>query len=95
MGTPLSKGWPISKNAITGTTARPTPRTERGLLHGYWLLSGYGLHASRALVWLAVTMLTTIMLLMAFGLPQHSPEQEATGTQLVDLGMPVFTDHTP
>ncbi|MFF1417998.1 pentapeptide repeat-containing protein [Streptomyces sp. NPDC058280] len=59
----------------TGTT-----RAERGLLHGYWLLSGYGLRASRALGWLAAAMLTTIVLLMGFGLPQDSPKQEATGT---------------
>ncbi|MGW2055916.1 hypothetical protein ACWCOZ_18715 [Streptomyces sp. NPDC001840] len=31
-----------------------TARAERGLLHGYWMLSGYGLRASRALRWLAV-----------------------------------------
>ncbi|MEU0390052.1 pentapeptide repeat-containing protein [Streptomyces chartreusis] len=57
-----------------------TTRTERGLLHGYWLLSGYGLRASRALGWLAAAMLVTILLLMGFGLPQDSPKQEATGT---------------
>ncbi|WP_456208136.1 pentapeptide repeat-containing protein [Streptomyces sp. LZ34] len=59
----------------TGTT-----RTERGLLHGYWMLSGYGLRASRALGWLAAAMLVTIVLLMGFGLPQDSPKQEVTGT---------------
>ncbi|GAB2987557.1 hypothetical protein GCM10023080_061550 [Streptomyces pseudoechinosporeus] len=59
----------------TGTT-----RAERGLLHGYWMLSGYGLRASRALGWLAAAMLITIMLLMGFGLPKDSPKQEATGT---------------
>ncbi|MGW1802946.1 pentapeptide repeat-containing protein [Streptomyces sp. NPDC001984] len=59
----------------TGTT-----RAERGLLWGYWLLSGYGLRASRAMGWLAAAMLVTILLLMGFGLPQNSPKQEATGT---------------
>ncbi|MFF3327620.1 pentapeptide repeat-containing protein [Streptomyces sp. NPDC002889] len=59
----------------TGTT-----RAERGLLHGYWLLSGYGLRASRALGWLAAAMLVTIVLLMGFGLPKDNPKQEATGT---------------
>ncbi|MBL3671012.1 pentapeptide repeat-containing protein [Streptomyces sp. M2CJ-2] len=63
----------------TGTT-----RAERGLLHGYWLLSGYGLRASRALGWLASAMLLTIVLLMGFGLPEEDPKQEATGT--VPLG---------
>ncbi|MFE5522803.1 hypothetical protein ACFQ9Q_34580 [Streptomyces virginiae] len=57
-----------------------TPTTERHLLWAYWLLSGYGLRASRALGWLAAAMLTTILLLMAFGLPASSLKQEATGT---------------
>ncbi|MEV6594170.1 pentapeptide repeat-containing protein [Streptomyces acidicola] len=57
-----------------------TSRSERGLLHGYWLLSGYGLRASRALGWLVAAMLVTILLLMGFGLPGHSPKHEATGT---------------
>ncbi|WP_406182986.1 hypothetical protein [Streptomyces canus] len=38
-----------------------TSRAERGLLHAYWLLSGYGLRASRALGWLAGAMLLTIV----------------------------------
>ncbi|MBZ4020134.1 hypothetical protein CCS38_31245 [Streptomyces purpurogeneiscleroticus] len=59
----------------TGTT-----RTERGLLHGYWLLSGYGLRASRALGWLLAAMLVTVVLLMGFGLPRDSPKQRATGS---------------
>lgn len=58
----------------TGTT-----RAERGLLHGYWLLSGYGLRAVRALGWLAVAMAGTIVLLMGLGLPKDDPPQEATG----------------
>ncbi|KOU29011.1 hypothetical protein ADK52_06535 [Streptomyces sp. WM6372] len=57
-----------------------TPPGERGLLHGYWLISGYGLRASRALGWLAAAMLVTIVLLMGFGIPQDSPKQKATGT---------------
>ncbi|WLQ53676.1 pentapeptide repeat-containing protein (plasmid) [Streptomyces poriferorum] len=57
-----------------------TTWTERGLLHGYWLMSGYGLRASRALGWLGAAMLITVVLLMGFGLPQDDPKQEATGT---------------
>ncbi|MER6677691.1 pentapeptide repeat-containing protein [Streptomyces sp. NPDC000983] len=57
-----------------------TTRAERGLLHGYWMLSGYGLRASRALGWLAAAMLVTILLLMGVGLPEDSPKHEATGT---------------
>ncbi|GGT57948.1 hypothetical protein GCM10010271_71980 [Streptomyces kurssanovii] len=56
------------------------PRSERGLLTAYWALSGYGLRASRALYWLAATMLATVLLLMGFGIAQDSPKQEATGT---------------
>ncbi|MFC8075473.1 pentapeptide repeat-containing protein [Streptomyces sp. NPDC057307] len=55
-------------------------RAERGLLHGYWLLSGYGLRASRALAWLAAAMIVTVLLLMGTGLPQDSPKQQAAGT---------------
>ncbi|MFB7829729.1 pentapeptide repeat-containing protein [Streptomyces hydrogenans] len=57
-----------------------TPTAERRLLWAYWLLSGYGLRAGRALGWLAAAMLATIVLLMAFGLPAASPKQEVTGT---------------
>ncbi|MGW7071862.1 pentapeptide repeat-containing protein [Streptomyces sp. NPDC054855] len=57
-----------------------TTRAERGLLHGYWLLSGYGLRASRALGWLAAAMLGTIVLMMGCGLPTDSPRQKVTGT---------------
>ncbi|WP_330248553.1 pentapeptide repeat-containing protein [Streptomyces sp. NBC_00562] len=57
-----------------------TSRAERGLLHSYWMLSGYGLRASRAVGWLAAAMLATIVLLMGFGLPNSDPKQEATGT---------------
>ncbi|RZU14335.1 pentapeptide repeat-containing protein [Streptomyces sp. BK239] len=49
-----------------------TPRGERGLLWAYWLLSGYGLRASRALVWLVAAMAVTVVLLMGFGLPDTS-----------------------
>ncbi|GGT46718.1 pentapeptide repeat-containing protein [Streptomyces chromofuscus] len=68
-----------------------TSRSERGLLHGYWLLSGYGLRASRALLWLGAAMLTTILLLMGFGLPQHTPKQEASGLVPAGGGRVTFT----
>ncbi|MFE7940559.1 pentapeptide repeat-containing protein [Streptomyces griseoincarnatus] len=56
------------------------PRGERGLLTAYWALSGYGLRASRAMAWLGTAMLLTIVLLMAFGLAQDTPQQTATGS---------------
>ncbi|MFD8440370.1 pentapeptide repeat-containing protein [Streptomyces microflavus] len=57
-----------------------TTSAERGLLHAYWALSGYGLRALRAVYWLAATMLATVLLLMVFGIPQDTPKQHATGT---------------
>ncbi|MFC8224130.1 pentapeptide repeat-containing protein [Streptomyces sp. NPDC057362] len=66
------------------------PRSERGLLTAYWALSGYGLRASRALAWLGMAMLLTIVLLMAFGLAQDSPKQTATGTVTVGGGKVTF-----
>lgn len=66
------------------------PRSERFLLTAYWALSGYGLRASRALGWLAATMLLTIGLLMGWGLPNDSPKQEATGTVPSGGGRVVF-----
>ncbi|MFE5974391.1 pentapeptide repeat-containing protein [Streptomyces sp. NPDC056460] len=56
------------------------PRSERSLLTAYWALSGYGMRASRALGSLAATMLITVVLLMAVGLPQDTPKQHATGS---------------
>ncbi|MGW7210027.1 pentapeptide repeat-containing protein [Streptomyces sp. NPDC054837] len=56
------------------------PRSERNLLTAYWALSGYGLRASRAMIWLGAAMLLTIVLLMTFGLAQETPKQTATGT---------------
>ncbi|MFE2992262.1 pentapeptide repeat-containing protein, partial [Streptomyces sp. NPDC059262] len=57
-----------------------TSPSERFLLWGYWLLSGYGLRASRALGWLGAAMLSTMVVLMLWGLPQESPAQQAFGT---------------
>ncbi|MEU4616658.1 pentapeptide repeat-containing protein [Streptomyces umbrinus] len=68
-----------------------TSPSERLLLHSYWLLSGYGLRAFRAFGWLLVAMGITILLLMGFGLPQHSPPQEATGIVPAGGGRVTFT----
>ncbi|WP_256095516.1 pentapeptide repeat-containing protein [Streptomyces sp. EN23] len=68
-----------------------TARAERGLLHGYWLVSGFGLRASRALGWLLATVLTTVVLLMWAGIPQDAPKQEATGSVPADGGAFTFT----
>ncbi|MGF2209500.1 pentapeptide repeat-containing protein [Streptomyces albidoflavus] len=57
-----------------------TPKGERCLLQGYWLLSGYGLRASRAFGWLIAAMSLTVLLLMGLGLPTHNPDPATTGT---------------
>ncbi|MEV1043398.1 pentapeptide repeat-containing protein [Streptomyces sp. NPDC050204] len=57
-----------------------TPKGERRLLWAYWLLSGYGLRASRAFTWLPAAMSLTVLLLMGVGLPTHDPDPATTGT---------------
>ncbi|WP_432104451.1 hypothetical protein [Streptomyces sp. bgisy091] len=59
---------------------RRRPRAERWLLRTYWAISGYGLRAVRALVWLGTAMGATVAALMLWGLPNEEPKQEATGT---------------
>ncbi|MFD5917930.1 pentapeptide repeat-containing protein [Kitasatospora sp. NPDC058201] len=59
---------------------RRRPRAERQLLGAYWLASGYGLRASRALAWLLTAMVATLLLLMAFGLPNNTPDPQTTGS---------------
>ena len=54
-------------------------RSERGLLHTYWVLSGYGLRASRSIGWLLTAMAITILLMMGWGLPGSDPKQQARG----------------
>ncbi|MEU9978736.1 pentapeptide repeat-containing protein [Streptomyces sp. NPDC051014] len=66
----------MRRHDLTGTT-----QGERRLLWGYWLLSGYGLRASRAFTWLLAAMTLTVLLLMSFGLPAHDPDPATTGTQ--------------
>ncbi|MET8012912.1 pentapeptide repeat-containing protein [Streptomyces sp. NPDC005271] len=57
-----------------------TAKGERRLLWGYWLLSGYGLRASRAFTWLLGAMTVTVLLLIGVGLPTHDPDPATTGT---------------
>ncbi|GAA1884515.1 hypothetical protein GCM10009837_02540 [Streptomyces durmitorensis] len=56
-----------------------TPRAERGLLTAYWAVSGYGLRATRALVWLLLAMSSTVLAMMLWGLPASDPKSESTG----------------
>ncbi|MGJ5763086.1 pentapeptide repeat-containing protein [Streptomyces galbus] len=59
-----------------------TTWSERVLLTVYWAVSGYGLRATRALVWLAVTMTITIFVMMLWGIPIDSPKPTTTGRQV-------------
>jgi hypothetical protein len=59
---------------------RRRPRAERWLLWWYWLLSGYGLRASRALGWLIAAMATTVLVLLLVGLPNADPSPQVSGT---------------
>jgi len=59
--------------------ATATPRAERHLLTAYWALSGYGLRALRAALWLVAAMSTTLLSLMLWGLPADDSKQIATG----------------
>ncbi|RKE17648.1 pentapeptide repeat-containing protein [Streptomyces sp. TLI_171] len=59
---------------------RQRPRAERRLLGAYWLASGYGLRASRALSGLLAAMGVTLLAMMLFGLPNDSPDPQTTGS---------------
>jgi hypothetical protein len=56
-----------------------TPQAERGLLTAYWAVSGYGLRALRALIWLLLAMTGTVLAMMLWGLPANDPKPETTG----------------
>ncbi|MET8031013.1 pentapeptide repeat-containing protein [Streptomyces avermitilis] len=56
------------------------PRSERFLLYLYWALSGYGLRALRAISWLLLAMVSTILAMMFWGLPKDDPKVESTGS---------------
>jgi hypothetical protein len=64
--------------------AQSTARPERRLLWAYWLLSGYGLRASRAAVSLLLTMAATIFLLILFGIPGPSQNPSTVGSILTN-----------
>ncbi|MEW2121497.1 pentapeptide repeat-containing protein [Streptomyces sp. NPDC005474] len=75
--------------------AEDTTATERWLLHTYWLLSGYGVRATRALGWLLAAVLATITLIMAVGLPDADPVQTVMGNVPTASGRVVLTVKTP
>ncbi|CAL9482066.1 hypothetical protein SUDANB60_03046 [Streptomyces sp. enrichment culture] len=54
-------------------------RGERTLLWLYWALSGYGLRAGRALIWLLLAMTATVFAMMLWGLPKADPDPVSEG----------------
>jgi uncharacterized protein YjbI with pentapeptide repeats len=73
---------------------KDTPLGERALLYAYWLLSGYGLRASRALWSLLCAMGVTVLMLMVFGLPTAAPTARMTGQLPTGGGQVVLTPDT-
>lgn len=73
---------------------KATPRGERALLHAYWLLSGYGLRASRAVAALLCAMAVTVLLLLLYGLPGAPPTPRMTGRIPAGGGEVVLTPDT-
>ncbi|URM91322.1 pentapeptide repeat-containing protein [Streptomyces sp. MRC013] len=71
------------------------PRGERALLTAYWLLSGYGLRATRALAWLAAAMAVTVAVMVLWGLPAEDPKPTTTGRQVAAGQEVVLTTGAP
>ncbi|MFJ2930743.1 pentapeptide repeat-containing protein [Streptomyces massasporeus] len=55
------------------------PRSERCLLTLYCLVSGYGLRAGRALMWLGAAIVATLASLIFWGLPSQTPTTVSDG----------------
>ncbi len=65
-----------------------TSRAERWILAMYWLLSGYGQRAARALAGLLVLLVVVTGLLVGFGLPQPAPQQIVQSGQTLTVVEP-------
>lgn len=55
------------------------PQGERVLLSIYWITSGYGLRASRALGWLLLAVIATMVSLVLWGIPNDTKDLASTG----------------
>jgi hypothetical protein len=64
-----------------------TRRTEKLILWAYWLLSGYGQRAGRAVAWLAVLVAVVCVLLFTVGLPGPVVWTGARIDQALRIGM--------
>ncbi|MFJ9924160.1 pentapeptide repeat-containing protein [Streptomyces rubiginosohelvolus] len=71
------------------------PQSERALLTAYWALSGYGLRAARALVWLGAAMAATVAVMVLWGLPVDDPKPATTGRQAAVGQQVTLTTDTP
>ncbi|HLL62268.1 MAG TPA: pentapeptide repeat-containing protein [Propionibacteriaceae bacterium] len=71
------------------------PWGERALLTLYWAVSGYGLRATRALVWLGAAMTATLAVMVLWGLPADDPKPTTTGRQVSAGQELVLTTDTP
>ncbi|MFJ4423307.1 pentapeptide repeat-containing protein [Streptomyces bobili] len=71
------------------------PRGERTLITAYWALSGYGLRAIRALAWLVISMVATILMMVLWGLPVDAPKPQTTGQQVRPGQNLILTTDTP
>ncbi|MFJ9684737.1 pentapeptide repeat-containing protein [Streptomyces bacillaris] len=71
------------------------PQSERALLTAYWALSGYGLRATRALVWLGAAMAATVAVMVLWGLPVDDPKPITTGRQAAVGQQVTLTTDTP
>ncbi|MFF1322867.1 pentapeptide repeat-containing protein [Streptomyces chartreusis] len=58
---------------------RGRPKAERFLLALYWAFSGYGLRASRSLMWLMGAVAGTLLSLTLWGIPKESDTSMLTG----------------
>jgi uncharacterized protein YjbI with pentapeptide repeats len=67
------------------------PFGEKFLLSLYWATSGYGLRASRALGWLALTMIATLASLTIWGIPKASVDLSSSG-QVKEGGISITTE---
>lgn len=68
-----------------------TPRAERWILAGYWLLSGYGQRAARAIGALLVLIATVALMLIMWGGLQWTGSGLERAAQ-ISLGAVVFRD---
>jgi hypothetical protein len=67
-------------------SAASTSRTEGAVLWAYWLLSGYGQRASRAIAGFVGVVAVATVLLVAFGLPTAGPTSQSTTVTHSALG---------